>query len=148
MEVPQPLPKFSIFVPCPLFFTITFPTLRLQMSSYLGFLFLKNLRGIPHKNIQATGRLCYLPLFPLRLAFKDVQSNTLSSLNETLTSLLSISYSLLIKGNWTQSTGSYLYRCPLLSPIKDIVTGYCQSPEPECPYTIIIPRVSNLSVSG
>ena len=35
------------------------------MSSYLGFLFLKNLRGIPHKNIQHYWEeVCHSPLFP------------------------------------------------------------------------------------
>lgn len=79
------------------------------------FLLSINLRGIPHKISQATGRLCYLPLFPLRLAFKDVQSNTLSSLNETLTSLLSISYSLLINKDSNLKP----------SPLIPIVSQYC-----------------------
>jgi hypothetical protein len=31
---------------------LCFPTMRLLVSSYFGFLFLKNLRGIPHENSQ------------------------------------------------------------------------------------------------
>ena len=75
-----------------------FPTLRLLVGSYFGFLFLKNLRGVPHKNIQQLlGGGVSLSFIPTRPAFKDAVSNTLSSLNETLTSLLSISYSLWVE---------------------------------------------------
>ena len=41
-----------------------FPIMRLLMSGHIGFLFLKNLLGFPVKNIQVTGRLYYLSLFP------------------------------------------------------------------------------------
>jgi hypothetical protein len=34
------------------------------VSRFIGFLFLKNLLVLPVENTQATGRLCYLPLFP------------------------------------------------------------------------------------
>ena len=44
------------------------------MSSYFGFLFLKNLRGVPHKNIQQLlGGGVSLSFIPTRPAFKDVR---------------------------------------------------------------------------
>ena len=53
MEVPQPLPKFSVFVPCPLFYTLaTIPPpdylmLLLGLLTYKSYAFATTY-GIPH----------------------------------------------------------------------------------------------------
>jgi hypothetical protein len=56
-----------------------FPTMRLLVSSHIGFYYLKNLLGIPDEKVNRyweQGRSS--SFIPTRLAFKDVQSNTLS----------------------------------------------------------------------
>lgn len=87
-------PKLRRFVLYPAELPNRFPTLRLQVSSYFGFCYLKNLRGIPHKKVNRyweQGR--FSSFIPTKPAFKDVRFNTLPRLNETLASLLSITYS-------------------------------------------------------
>ena len=49
---------------------IVFPILRLLMSSYFGFLFLKSLRGIPHENSHTYLGGGVLPPWPQELALR------------------------------------------------------------------------------
>lgn len=66
---------------------------EITVSSYFGFLFLKNLRGIPHKNIQHYWEeVCHTPLFPRcpTHAVDILRNHSLSLDSKTM----SISYSL------------------------------------------------------
>ena len=93
------------------------------------FLLSINLRGIPHKISQATGRFCYLPLFP-RNGIYDVRIHRAHCLSLELKTL-SISYSL--RFVWESNPWPLQWQCNIVpnstnEPLSDKQDSNLQPP--------------------